>query len=186
MKLEAWFKSRCESIAVEQRRQLGLRAYDPLPAEHLITKLEGQALPPDKVPNMPSASVDVLLENKDWSAGIIRRNPLLIVYHPDHFHVSARHQSNLMHELAHVLLNHPMIGFDPVTGLPLRDSHYEEEATYLGGCLQIPRLGLQWASQRGYTWKQIALYFGASEGMVRFRCNMTGINIKDVNVQDHP
>lgn len=91
----------------------------------------------------------------------------------------ARYQSNLMHELTHILLNHPMVGFDPQTGLPMREPHYEDEAIYLGSCLQIPRLGLQWASQKGYTRQEIAEYFGASEEMVRFRCNMIGITVTE-------
>jgi Zn-dependent peptidase ImmA (M78 family) len=80
-----------------------------------------------------------------------------------------------MHELAHVLLNHPMVDFDSETGLPLRDVRCEAEASYLGGCLQIPRLGLQWAAHQGYTMAQVAAHFGVSESMVNFRSNMTGI-----------
>jgi hypothetical protein len=52
----------------------------------------------------------------------------------------------------------------------------EEEAEWLGGCLQIPREGLTWAISRGMTSKQVAEYFHASEEMVRFRRNMTGID----------
>lgn len=80
-----------------------------------------------------------------------------------------------MHEAGHVLLNHPMHGFSPETGLPLRDHLHEEEATYLGSCLQIPRLGLLWFAKRGATCKQVATHFGASEAMVRFRSNLTAI-----------
>jgi hypothetical protein len=82
-----------------------------------------------------------------------------------------------MHEFSHVLLKHPMAGFSPTTGLPLRDQRHEDDATYLGGCLQIPRLGLKWAVQRGYTCTQIAQHFGASEAMVRFRSNVTEIQV---------
>ncbi|MEH1900369.1 MAG: hypothetical protein V7L04_02820 [Nostoc sp.] len=39
-------------------------------------------------------------------------------------------ESNLMHEIAHVLLNHQSVGFDPVTGLPKRKQNNEDEATY--------------------------------------------------------
>lgn len=38
-----------------------------------------------------------------------------------------------MHEIAHVLLNHQPVGFDPVTGIPKRKQNNEDEATYLGG-----------------------------------------------------
>jgi Zn-dependent peptidase ImmA (M78 family) len=110
--------------------------------------------------------------SEDWSAGILRLTPLLIVYHQKHS--PARRESDVMHEIAHVLLQHPMMSFSPVTGLPLRDPRHEDEATYLGGCLQIPRLGLEWAIKKGFGLIAIAEHFGASEEMVQFRCNMTG------------
>lgn len=49
---------------------------------------------------------------------------------------------------------------------------------YLGGCLQIPRRGLLWAIQRQMTQTEIAVHFHASEEMVRFRSNVTGVNIR--------
>jgi hypothetical protein len=177
VKLAASFKRRCEAIAVDQRYRLGLRPFDPLPAEKILVAIGGEAKSPDQIPNMPPDSVAHLLKSDDWSAGIIRRDPLLIVYHPAHS--PARYQSNLMHEFAHIMLNHPMIGFDPITGLPLRDVSCEDEAVYLGGCLQIPRLALQWALQKSYNIVQVATYFSASESMVVFRCNMTNIKLAE-------
>src|SRR5215470_5797019 len=50
----------------------------------------------------------------------------------------------------------------------------EEAAKYLGGCLQVPARGLDWAFQRCMTIQEIAEHFGASLQMVRYRCNMTG------------
>lgn len=70
-----------------------------------------------------------------------------------------------------------MIGFDPKTGLPQRRDIDEDEATYLGGCLQIPRRGLLWAVQQKMVLPRIATHFGASEEMVCFRSNMTGIGV---------
>lgn len=175
MKLEVAFRHRCEAIAVDWRHRFGLRPFDPLPAERLLKALHGEAVPPDQLPNISWEAVHHLLTHTDWSAGIVRNQPLLIVYHPAHS--PARHQADLMHELAHVLLEHPMIGFSPETGLPLRNARYEDEANYLGGCLQIPRLGIKWAVQHGYTCIQIAEHFGASEEMVRFRSNLTGIEV---------
>jgi Zn-dependent peptidase ImmA (M78 family) len=83
----------------------------------------------------------------------------------------------MIHEIAHILLKHPLICFSPETGLPMRDQRYEDEATYLGGCLQIPRIGLQWVTQKGFTSRQVADHFTASERLVFFRANMTGISV---------
>lgn len=176
MKLDPAFKRRCEAIAVEWRYQFQLRAFDPLPSSQLLEALEGKIVTPEELIYASPEAKQRLMTATDWSAGVIIPKPLWIVYRPA---VSpARHEANLMHELAHVLLRHPLIGFSPKTGLPLRDKRYEDEAVYLGGCLQVPRLGLQWGVQRGLTCQQIAEHFGASKAMVLFRSNMTGIRIQ--------
>jgi hypothetical protein len=54
----------------------------------------------------------------------------------------------------------------------------KDEAAYLGGCLQLPRLGLKWAVQHSYTCQQVAQHFGTSQKMVSFRSNMTGIQVR--------
>lgn len=56
------------------------------------------------------------------------------------------------------------------------DAAQEAEAAYLGGCLQIPREGLLWALRRHMSTAEIARHFGASELMVRYRRNVTGVD----------
>jgi len=46
----------------------------------------------------------------------------------------------------------------------------------LGGCLQIPRPALLWALRRQMTTPEIADHYGASEKMVRYRRNVTGVD----------
>lgn len=171
-RLSPSFRQRCESITTEQRDLLSLRAYDPLPAVVLAANLQAELLAPDQVPGIDSETATLMIAHDTWSAFILQKEPLQIVYHPRHS--PARHESNLMHEFAHVLLNHAMVGFDPRSGLPQRRPRDEDEATYLGGCLQIPRRGLLWALQREMTIEQIATHFGASQDMVRFRANAIG------------
>jgi Zn-dependent peptidase ImmA (M78 family) len=78
-----------------------------------------------------------------------------------------------MHEIAHILLNHQPTR---IGGILVREytKEYEEQAAYLGGCLQVPKKALQWAYQLEMTRKQVADRFGASLEMVRWRCNDTG------------
>ncbi|MDX2162937.1 MAG: ImmA/IrrE family metallo-endopeptidase [bacterium] len=174
MKLANAFKNRCEGIAVDWRYRLNLQPYDRLPADQLLLAIapDAQVLRPDQVPNLQPDRIAQLNQAADWSAGIVVNKPLRILMRPD---ISpARYESNLMHELAHIILKHRMVGFDPVTGLPMRDPQHEAEADYLGSCLQIPKRGLAWWTHKGYDALQVAHHFGASEAMVRFRCNMTG------------
>ena len=171
--LSPGFKRRCEAIATEQRSLLDLRAFDRLSAYQLATHLGAIILTPEQLPSLDQQHLEVLLASDTWSAAVICQHPLQVVHNPRH--ADTRRESNLMHELGHVLLEHSMIGFDSKTRFPVRRPQDEKEATYLGGCLQIPHRGLLWAVQREMTLPQIAQHFGASEEMVLFRSNATGI-----------
>lgn len=173
------FRHKSESIATEQRLLLGLRAFEPLSAYILASHLKAKIITPEHVQTLSSEHLALLTQSKKWSAAIICDNPLCIVH--NHTHSLNRRESNLMHELAHVLLKHKMVDFDPKTGLPRRKQIEEQEATYLGACLQIPRRALLWAIQQNLTSREIAAHFGTSQQMVKFRCNMTGIKTEMVN-----
>lgn len=166
-------RQRLEAIATKKRSILNFKAFKPLPASVLAQYFQTTIFTAETVPNAESLPIKVLRNSDNWSAAIIRKKPLWIVHNSRH--ISVRQQSNLMHEFAHVILKHKMIGYDSQTGLPQRRQQDEDEAVYLGGCLQIPRRGLLWAEQKKMTLSQIALHFNASEEMVRFRSNVNGI-----------
>ena len=168
-------RQRLEAIATKQRNILGFKSYEALPAKFLADYFGATIFTAKTVPNAEPEQVKILCNDDSWSAGIIYRKPLLIVHNSRHTPV--RQQSNLMHEFAHVILKHRMVKYDAKTGLPLRKKQYEDEAVYLGSCLQIPRRGLLWAKQKKMTIAQVAIHFNASEDMVKkLRCNVTGIS----------
>ncbi len=181
--LSSAFRRRCETISTDQRVRLGLQAFEALPARTLAETLNAQIMAPDQFASLSPEQTSHLLSSNQWSAAILCRKPLLIVINPNH--TSMRRESSLMHELSHVLLNHPMVQFSPGTGLPMRDQLHEAEATFLGGCLQIPRRGLLWALQMGWSVIQIANHFSSSESMVIFRLNVTGAS-KACSVDTRP
>jgi hypothetical protein len=168
-------RQRLEAIATEKRTVLGFKAFEPLPARILAQHLKATIFTAETVPNTDPEHVKLLCNSDNWSAGILCKNPLWIVHNSRH--ASTRQESNLMHEFAHIILKHKMIGYDPKTGLPQRRQQDEDEAVYLGGCLQIPRRGLLWAIQKKMNIAQIALHFNASEDMVKFRINVSGIHL---------
>jgi Zn-dependent peptidase ImmA (M78 family) len=168
--LSAEIRQRLEAIASEKFHQLGLKVYQPLSARVLAQDLKATIFIPETVPNAEPEQVKLLSTRDNWSAGIICENPLWIVHNSRH--APTRQESNLMHEFAHIILNHKMVSYDPNTGLLQRRQQDEDEAVYLGGCLQIPRRGLLWAVQKKMTINRIALHFNASEDMVKFRINV--------------
>ena len=58
------------------------------------------------------------------------------------------------------------------------DENHEEEAKWLGACLQITRRGLLWAIGRRMTIEQMGEYFCASEALIRYRRNVTGVDVQ--------
>lgn len=169
------FRQRCENIALTKRHQLGLYGYSPLSARRLAAYLSVNICFPYEIAGLDTIFVDHLVKSSTWSAITLLIEPRLIVANPSH--TPARFESNIMHELAHLLLNHKP------EALGLINSNYaarqyaarqEKEAEYLGGCLQIPSVGLDYAQQLNWNKEKIANYYGASKQMVQYRMNMTG------------
>ena len=167
------FRQRCEAIATSERYALGLNAYNPLPARQLAARYGAILLTPLDLTTEAAAAARYVLENPGWSAALLSKQPPLILHNPRHS--ATRQEANLMHELAHLLLSHPLVAFLPAGPQPAPAATHEREAEYLGSCLQIPQRGLAWASQRHLTQQQAAAHFGASLAMVRWRCNATGL-----------
>jgi Zn-dependent peptidase ImmA (M78 family) len=167
------FRRQCEHIATRERYALGLKAFDALPAQLLAEAYQATVLTPDQLVNVDVDIIELVMQQPGWSAMLICTAPLIILHNP--MHSSARQQANLMHELAHHFLKHPLALFDAATQQVCATPLHEKQASYLGSCLQIPQRGLAWASQRGWHEQQIATHFGASLEMVRWRSNVTGI-----------
>src|SRR5438270_13327829 len=103
MSLDWKFKAACEQISIEWRRKLGNRlAYDPLPASELLDALEISLIALDKLTNLSPEECQHLTE---LSAAVISVEPIIVLYNPTHS--PARHESNMMHECAHIILKHP-------------------------------------------------------------------------------
>ncbi|MEM8720391.1 MAG: ImmA/IrrE family metallo-endopeptidase [Cyanobacteria bacterium P01_G01_bin.39] len=166
-------RQRLEAISTKQRNILDFKAFELLPAKVLAEHFKATIFTAETVPNAELKAIELLRNSDNWSAGIIRTKPLWIVHNSRH--TPPRQQSNLMHEFAHIILRHETVKYDSQTGLPQRRQQDEDEAVYLGGCLQITRRGLLWAKQRKMTISQIAVHFNASEEMIKFRCNVNGI-----------
>lgn len=178
--LKRGFKSKAEELSVELRTELGLSKFKPLDAFMLAKHKE-----------IPIFSVDEAFEgNKLHPAYCFMSNPekfnalwmpnadgdKIIIHNSNHS--AYRQQSNLMHELAHIILEHEMPkGIAEVC--KLYNLHYfnkeqEQEAKYLGGCLQISRPALMWVLKEKWSTQKIAQYYSASEEMVRFRLYSSG------------
>jgi Zn-dependent peptidase ImmA (M78 family) len=102
----------------------------------------------------------------------------LIVLNPSH--VPSRQPNNLMHELAHIELNHQPARVDvSETGLLLLSDYSDDqelEADWHAGALLVPREGLLKMRTQGASIADIASYFGVSELLCQWRLRMTGVD----------
>lgn len=99
----------------------------------------------------------------------------VIVYNP--LASMGRTQSDVAHEVAHIMLDHEMKSVETIGGLTFFtcDAEEEQEANWLGGCLLLPRRLLYMAMRRGMGATEIAQAFNVSEQMASFRLRTTGV-----------
>lgn len=181
--LKRGFKARAEKIATECREKLGIHPCAPLCAFKLAESLDIIVYDATKFlkdPNDINKLSGIAGNDCGWSALTMLNNKgkRLIIHNP--FHTPARQQSNIMHEIAHILCEHNKKPLPKGIKLPFGmrdfDKEQEDEAIYLGATLQLSRPCLLWAKKRNMSNSEIAIYFNASVEMVNFRIASTGVN----------
>ena len=177
------FKTWSEETALRVRQKLGLPSSAPLDPYRLAELLSVLVLGPDEIRDLPLDCTRRLIgEHSDnWSAiTVASGNHHLIVVNTGH--VPARRNSDLAHELAHVILGHDpsMIFVAPKTETALRthNKEQEEEANWLAACLLLPRDALLSIRARRLSNAEACLEYSVSSAMLRFRLNVSGVDIQ--------
>ncbi|AQX01474.1 ImmA/IrrE family metallo-endopeptidase [Elizabethkingia anophelis] len=180
--LKRGFKAEAERISVRLREAMGIHPCARLCAFKLAEHLNLRVF---KATDFLSDEKSIsLLEgtngySNEWSAltMINKDDERIIIYNP--FNSEARQQSDLMHEIAHILCKHELsnetFGFKIPFGMREYNPIQEEEAKCLGASLQLSKPSLLWSRKRKLTNEQISQEFNASIEMVRYRMAMTGI-----------
>ena len=178
--MQRGFKAWCERTATDYRRDLGVPPDRRLDPERLAQTLGVRVLTPEHFPGLSRESREQLgtTDPYGWSAVTVSRNGArLVVINPAHS--AERRASNLAHEIAHLILNHaPEEIILSGEGVLLRlehDSEQEDEADWLAGCLLAPREGLVRAYFRNRSVEALAIRFGVSIELVRWRLESTGV-----------
>jgi hypothetical protein len=178
--LERGFKAKAQRISENFRSELGLSKFDPLDAFDLATHLKVPIFSVLELKDDLQCEHYARLSNPDTFSAVWMpnsKNQKQVIH--NNFHSKKRQQSNLMHELAHIILDHEIPDEQArlclLLGLHYYNPKHEEEAKYLGGCLQITRPGLLWALKKGDSEDEMSDYFNASRDMVNYRLRITGI-----------
>lgn len=178
--MERGFKKRCEEMSRSLRVEIGLGATAPLPPNQLSSYLNVAVWPITDIGLEEDDLSQLIHKDPDsWSAITVSASGReAIVVNPNHR--KGRYSSDVMHELAHLLLgHHPSTMFFAAAGdVALRgyDRSAEDEANWLAAALLLPREALVSARKRQLDPQEICESYGVSYQMLTFRTRVTGID----------
>jgi hypothetical protein len=179
--LERGFKAWAERTSLALRRELGTTVDGALCPFELSEYLGIGLWTPSQVPAITQDILTQLLENDPWgwSATSFQVNDkCIVIYNPTHS--KGRQSSDVMHELAHYILDHQpatvilSVGLENVR-MRSFDQKQEDEANCLAWALLLPREGLLRAKRRRKTVEQIAEQYSVTKTLVAYRINSSGI-----------
>jgi Zn-dependent peptidase ImmA (M78 family) len=175
------FKSWCENVSLQHRKEMSLQPIDPIDPRALAEKLGVIVWKADEVPGIGQKTLDVLTKDdpESWSAmTLCGDGKNIIVLNP--MNSPGRMNSDLTHELSHIIIGHEAARIDvtPDNMLMLRnyDKGQEEEANWLAGCLLLPRLAMLHIRKKGLDKSDIKKIYGVSAPMLDYRLRMTGVD----------
>ena len=176
------FKARAEETAHDIRQKLGLERGSPLCPWKLADHLSITVFTPSDLP-LAANDLNQLTEvdSGSWSGLTIRESGLTaVVLNPTHSR--PRQRSTLMHEIAHVYLDHVGNRVDVSQDGVLLVSDYspeqEDEANWLAGALLAPREALLAACEAGMSAPDICKQYGISSDLCTWRLRMTGVEMQ--------
>lgn len=178
--LERGFKTAAERTSASIRAELGLGPCDRLDPRDLAHYLGVLLWTPSDVPNLPRDVLQQLLDRdpSGWSAVTVLISSTAIVIHNPR-NSSGRQASDISHELAHLILGHEparlIMSYDGSLVMRSYDQKQEDEASWLGWALLLPRDGLLTLRRQNLSALQIASHLGVSETLVRYRLGVTGV-----------
>lgn len=172
------FKSEAERIATEIRGELDLTddaRLEPLDlAEHLSIPVFSLREASRAAPKNSFSNYFAVADPDSFSAVTVFQGHKRVIVHNENHHPN-RQASNLAHEVSHSLLEHEPTPVARADGQRYWDAQVEEEATWLGAALLIPRAGALSMAKSDRTVLEIAAHYGVSESLCRWRIGQTGI-----------
>jgi len=176
-KLRRGFKTEAERFALSLRAELGLKVTDRLDPLALAAHLEIPviSLTELRLDGASNQSVSRLMgRTSGFSAlTICEGTRRLIVYNPRH--PTTRRANSVVHEVGHIVLEHPPAPALGDGGCRYWDTQLEAEADWQAGALLVPRDGAFAWLRAGGTLGDGAVNFGVSQALFRWRVNHTGI-----------
>jgi Zn-dependent peptidase ImmA (M78 family) len=176
MKLRRGFRKEAEEYAEEFRTELDLDVSGPLCPFKLAQHLEIPVVSLSNLEGLNSVHLDYVQNDSQntFSATTVAEDSFKLIVHND-FHHPFRQNSNLMHELAHILLGHPPrppLAHDKCRNF---DAQSEYEANQLGFTLLIPKVAALRIIESGMGPAAARQLYGVSSAVLQHRLSITDV-----------
>jgi Zn-dependent peptidase ImmA (M78 family) len=174
LKLKYGFKTDCEKYAKLFRNELGLKEADPLHSKALAEHL---GIPLYRISELDSLSPQISLSlakqtnQKFFAATIGDESFRAVVY--NEFVALTRQNSDIMHELSHIIAGHPLYSSISADKQRIHDPIHEEEAKVLSFTLMIPRAVALRIVEEEITTLDATKIFHASPAAINYRIAKT-------------
>jgi hypothetical protein len=170
------FKAEAERLSASVRREMGKRPSEYVDAVDLARHAGAEVRCADELTSLAKLQeLDELQPGAFSACTFTIGDRHIVVYSP--LASPGRTQSDIAHEIAHLLLKHSVKSVETIGGVSFFtcDADEEQEANWLAGCLLLPRPLLYQAARRGMDSSAIAQTFNVSETMAAFRLRTTGV-----------
>lgn len=174
MSLVWGFKSYAKRLAADARAEIGLSAVDPLDHLMLASSLEIPIYPMSQyLKECPCLGYFASTGQQHFSAITLFDDVWRMIIHND-THAPCRQKSNIVHELAHALLQHPPAPPLNEKGGRNYDSGIEGEANWLAGELLVPDDAAVRIVKDKLDESMAAERYGVCPKMLTYRLQVTG------------
>lgn len=177
MSLRRGFKAEAERMTQEVRSELGLGLAEPLNPFELTKHLGIPALTLSSLDAAGPAALQQLriTDPHAFSAiTVFQGSRRCIIYNDGPSYSTGWRASSMAHEASHALLLHPPTPAIDQRGCRIWDDDIEDEATWLGATLLVPGSYAVALARTGFSDGEAAEIAGVTEGLMRWRINMTG------------
>lgn len=171
-------KAACKRLAAEIRTEMGLDVMDALDPWALAERYGVMVVALSALPIDSAVRDHFTITRSDiFSGALIPVRTGAVIIEND-AHPEVRRRSTMGHELAHVIGEHQFgTSFVNERGCRLVDQAQEDEAAEIGGELLIPFEAAKLLARRKATNEELALQFGVSTDMARWRMDATGARL---------
>jgi IrrE N-terminal-like domain len=171
------FKAEAERLAERTRTQMGLEPFGHLDIRDLAGHLDVEIIPADRLVDRARLEELERIQPGAFSAATFHLPDGRTVAVCNPCREPPRTNSDIAHELAHLLLDHDVRDIQQLAGQTFFtcNPEQEEEANWLAGCLLLPRALLLREARTGTSPEALAAKYNVSISMARFRLNTSGV-----------